>query len=114
MKKHFRTYLRILGILPLLLLGFITSLEAQDPTDREQFEFKIQYMAESNDSTWGVFVRPVAGFPDGMNTAVVGSGQVTILMRSNGQDSIHNIQSVSGDWNTNYDFVRSPCEVLVS
>jgi hypothetical protein len=67
-------------------------------------------MAESNDSTWGVYVRPVSGFAPGSNDAVVGSGQVTLLMKNNGQDSIHNITSVSGNWNTNYDVVRGPCE----
>jgi len=67
-------------------------------------------MVESNDSTWGVYVKPTSGFAPGSNDAVTGSGQVTILMKNNGTDSIHNIQSVSGDWNTNYDLVRAPCE----
>ena len=107
MKKHFHTYQKFLGLLSFLFLGFISTLHSQA---KEQFEFKIQYLAESNDSTWGVYVRPVAGFAAGNNDAVVGSGQVTILMNNNGQDSIHNIQSVSGDWNTNYDVVRGPCE----
>lgn len=105
MKKHFHTYQKILGLLPLLFFGLFTSLQAQDV-----FEFKIQYMAETNDSTWGVYVRPISDFPDGKNDAVTGSGQVTILMKNNGTDSIHNIQSVSGDWNTNYDIVRGPTE----
>ncbi len=107
MKKHYHTYKIILGLLPILLLGFIFSLHGQD---REQFEFKIQYMAEENDSTWGVFVRPVDGFAPGNNDAVVGSGQVTILMRNDGRDSIHNIQSVGGTWNSGYDVVRNACE----
>jgi len=107
MKKHFHTYKLILGILPILFLGFISSINGQD---REQFEFKIQYLAEEDDSTWGVFVRPIAGFPAGNNDAVVGSGQVTILMRNDGRDSIHNIQSVGGSWNSTYDVVRNACE----
>ena len=109
MKKRFHTYKKILGLLPLLLLGFFTSMQAQDV-----FEFKIQYM-ESNDSTWGVYVRPISNFAPGSNDAVTGSGQVTILMRSKnhpngGMDSIYNIQSVNGDWNSNYDVVDGPTE----
>ncbi|MEM6316433.1 MAG: hypothetical protein AAF960_02120 [Bacteroidota bacterium] len=107
MKKHFHTYQKIFGLLPFLLLGFITSVSGQA---RQQFEFKIQYMIEQNDSTWGVFVRPADGFAVGSNDAVVGSGQVTILMFNDGTDSISNITSVSGDWNTNYDMVRGPTE----
>lgn len=107
MKKHFHTYKKILAILPLLFFGFISMSYGQA---KEQFEFKLQYMEENGDSLWGVYVRPIAGFPAGSNDAVVGSGQVTILMRNNGLDSITNIQSVGGDWNTNYDFVKGPCE----
>ncbi|MEM1118817.1 MAG: hypothetical protein AAGJ18_00125 [Bacteroidota bacterium] len=106
MKKHFHTYKKLLALLPLFFLGFVSSTFGQ----REQFEFKLQYMEENGDSLWGVYVRPLTGFAAGNNDAVVGSGQVTILMRNNGLDSIHNIQSVSGDWNTNYDFVKGPCE----
>jgi len=78
----------------------------------EQFEFKLQYMEEGNDSLWGVYVRPLGGFAAGSNDAVVGSGQITIIMRNDGtgRDSITNIQSVSGSWNNFYDIVRSPTE----
>ncbi len=108
MKEHFHTYKKLLAILPFLFLGFISTSYGQA---KGQFEFKLQYMEEENgDSLWGVYVRPIAGFAAGSNDAVVGSGQVTILMRNNGLDSITNIQSVSGDWNSNYDFVKGPCE----
>ena len=108
MKKHFHTYKKIISLLPLLLLGFIASVQGQT---ENQFEFKLQYMEEGNDSLWGVYVRPLAGFETGRNDAVVGSGQITILMRNNGLDSIHNIQSVSGRWNSFYDVVKGPTEV---
>ena len=107
MKKHFHTYKKIIGLLPLLLFGFITAIQGQA---EEQFEFKLQYLEEGNDSLWGVYVRPIAGFATGSNDAVVGSGQITILMRNNGLDSIKNIQSVSGSWNSFYDVVKGPIE----
>jgi len=107
MKKHFHTYKKIIGLLPLLLLGFIATMHGQA---EEQFEFKIQYMEEGNDSLWGVYVRPIDGFDVGSNDAVVGSGQITVLMRNNGLDSITNIQSVSGSWNSFYDIVKGPIE----
>ena len=107
MKKHFHTYKKIISLLPLLLLGFVASVQGQA---EEQFEFKLQYMEEGNDSLWGVYVRPLAGFETGRNDAVVGSGQITVLMRNNGLDSIHNIQSVSGRWNNFYDIVKGPTE----
>ncbi|MFK7978667.1 MAG: hypothetical protein AB8G86_01680 [Saprospiraceae bacterium] len=107
MKEHFHTYKKIIILLPLLLLGFLATVQGQV---EEQFEFKLQYMEEGNDSLWGVFVRPLAGFETGKNDAVVGSGQITILMRNNGLDSIHNIQSVSGRWNGFYDVVKGPTE----
>ena len=102
MKKHIYIF-RLLVIIPAILISFLPSLQAQ-------FEFKIQYQTESNDSTWGVYVRPIAGFAAGSNDAVTGSGQVTILMKNDGFDSLHNIQSVNGTWNATYDFVRGPCE----
>jgi len=74
------------------------------------FEFKLQYIEEGNDSLWGVYVRPTEGFATGSNDAVVGSGQITVLMRNNGLDSITNIQSVSGTWNSFYDVVKGPTE----
>lgn len=107
MKKHFHTYKKIIGLLPLLLLGFTATVQGQL---EEQFEFKLQYMEEGNDSLWGVYVRPMDGFDVGSNDAVVGSGQITILMRNNGLDSINNIQSVSGSWNSFYDVVKGPDE----
>jgi len=79
-------------------------------TKKEQFEFKLQYMAESNSPTWGVYVRPKAGFAIGSNDAIVGSGQITIWMFNDELDSLHNIQSVNGIWNPNYSKVESPCE----
>lgn len=106
MKEHFYTFKKIFCLLPLLLLGVTSVVFGQT----EEFEFKLQYMEEGNDSLWGVYVRPAAGFPVGSNDAVVGSGQITILMRDNGLDSINNIQSVSGTWNGFYDIVRSPTE----
>ena len=109
MKKHFHTYKKIIGLLPLLLLGLLSAVQGQG---EEQFQFKLQYIEEGNDSLWGVYVRPMDGFDTGSNNAVIGSGQVTVLMKTNGlvNDSIHNIQSVSGTWNSFYDIVRGPLE----
>ncbi len=106
MKKHFHTYKKLISLLPLFLLGFIGSMQGQE----EQFEFKLQYLEQGNDSLWGVYVRPAAEFAAGSNDAVVGSGQITILMRDNAFDTISNIQSVSGTWNSFYDIVESPDE----
>jgi len=94
-----------LAIATLLYLCMVIALPAQN----KSLEFKVQYL-ETEQLTWGVYVRPASGFPEGANGTVTASGQVTLLTENQGEDAISNIQSVHGEWNGNYESEHGPVE----
>lgn len=92
-------------ILTLFLhLGFLSILPAQEAI----FEVKVQYM-DSDDLTWGVYARPVTGFEEPQDI-LIGSGQITLLLKNNGVDQIQNITSTNGRWNSNPLSTKGPIE----
>ena len=64
-----------LVLVTLLYLCMVISLPAQN----KSLEFKVQYL-ETEQLTWGVYVRPASGFPEGANRTVTASGQVLSLI----------------------------------
>ena len=112
--KEILHYYKTLLFLPVVL--FLSY--AGHAQDQQTLEFKIQILEPDSltgENIWGVYVRPSTGFAPGQNGAVAASGQISILMNSgadgdNGVDVIHNIESVSGEWNDAYDVVRNPTE----
>jgi len=79
--------------------------------NRGAFQFKIQLVEQDTTdfNVWGVYVKPVRGFGGSDTTNVVASGQITIIMEHTpALDSIHNIQSIHGVWNDDYDIHRDP------
>ncbi len=117
--KEILHYYKALLFLPIVLFLSYSGY-AQD---QQTLEFKIQIHEPDTisvnplvtENVWGVYVKPTAGFEDGRNGTVTASGQISILMNSgalgdNGADVIHNIQSVNGFWNDQYDVVRNPSE----
>ncbi len=72
-------------------------------------DIKLQYL-DSDNLTWGVFMKPSAGFEQANSDALILSGQVTIFMRNNGQDDLLNIQSENGRWSSNPVVSAGPIE----
>jgi len=92
------------ALLAILQIGLISFLPAQEAN----FEIKVQYL-DSDDLTWGVIARPTTGFEE-PNDILIGSGQITLLLKNNGVDQIQNISSVNGRWNSNPISTKGPLE----
>ena len=83
-------------ILSCLLLSFF-SIAVQAQTN--SIELKLQYMS-SDDNTWGVYARPILDFGEPVN-AIMGSGQITLLLRKGDAEKINNITNITGRWAQN-------------
>jgi len=89
--------------IPLLLCIFATAQNSYN-----SLEFSLQKMGEDNYS-WGVYIRPLKGFETPAEP-VIATGQITILLRNNGEDDIEHIQSVNGNWNGAIEKIDGPEE----
>ena len=88
-----------------LLFLLISSSQAQ--TIIPSLEFKVQYM-ESDDLTWGVYVRPTIGF-EVPSSPLIGVGQITLVLPNN-MEEVQNINSVTGTWKRAAEQIKSPIE----
>lgn len=93
--RNLYDYPKILLVVTLLLLGFSSAFS-------QNLDLKLQLI---NDTTWGVFVKPVGITPT--SSTITGSAQVTIVSPKD-YDSL-NIISVKGTWNANA-YVNGPSE----
>ena len=84
--RNLNIYPKLFLVASFLALGFSSAFG--------QLYLKLQLM---DDSTWGVYVKPIGVTPT--SSTITGSGQVTIVMPAS--FSYTNMQSVSGTWQAN-------------
>ncbi len=97
-------HLKTMIVLFALLFGS-QLMQAQTPSS-PGFKFKVQLM--DNATQWGIYAMPDNGYTPSVNTQTATGAQVTLKIANT--DSLHNIVSVTGIWNSNPAFVHQPAE----
>ncbi len=103
MNKFYNTFKCVLLFLILLAGGMSASAQTASSPG---FKFKVQLMESG--TQWGIYAMPANGYVPTASTQTATGAQVTLKITNT--DSLHNITSVTGIWNSNPTFVHSPDE----
>ena len=90
-----------------LVFTFLIMLSQNIIAQENGFELKVQYM-ESDDLTWGVYLKPVFNFEETVE-AIFGTGQITLLVKNGDADKIINKVDQTGTWR-DFELQRGPIE----